>query len=544
MALSRIVVSGHLVCQSPVHVGGWEGNHAFVDPTTGEPNQNLLPVATDAAGRYLIPGTSLTGVLRALHELSDIQEHMWGSNHEGGTASRISVHDAIAVEFPDEKIQPGSRTHVSISRYSGAASDGMLFDRQFLKEGTRLTFRLAVEADEAETRLHADSTSCDECGCSACRIARELINGVEVGGGTGSGLGSVQLEGEGPQTYPMVEVIQWDRDGMLAVLQGTRRTQEFAAVSSGHERTSVEVTWRALGPVMSKSPAADLQDVAVPEHVIKGDNVHLLLPGSSIRGVFRSQAERIMATAFGGPTAGRGSVDAEGQLAFLDASTCAPFSTGMRIGPVGLLFGAAAGVSNDPHGRSATGLRGVLRFRDVQSKRTVPLKKWEGLLAEARKAGDKRKKGPQDQDLGMRFTSRVAIERWTGGVAEGRLYATLEPYWLEPGDWDPIVFSLDSHRLRLSSQKHGEDVVKAALGLLWLVVDDLRRQRFSIGFGQSRGYGDVDVTGIAGHGVSPLDGASASWWPQDRPQDWIDSLVSLEEQAAADTSLSTGGVQS
>lgn len=279
----------------------------------------------------------------------------------------------------------------------------------------------------------------------------------------------------------------------------------------------------------------------MPQHVIKGDAVHLILSGSSIRGVFRSQAERIMATAFGGRTASRDSVDNEGQLAFLDDSSCAPSFPGTRLSPVGLLFGSVARGANDPQSSSAAGWRTVLRFGDVESRRTIPLDEWTGLVEEARTAGGQRMRRRQDPQL--RFTSRSAIERWTGGAAEGRLYATLEPYWLEDGDWGPISFGLDTHRLRQYSTKHGQDLAKAALGLLWLVVDDLRRRRFSIGFGQSRGYGDIDVTDVQGHGVSPLDGQSVNWWPQDRPQDWVDALLSLEAQARANAETSTGAAQ-
>jgi CRISPR/Cas system CSM-associated protein Csm3 (group 7 of RAMP superfamily) len=79
----------------------------------------------------------------------------------------------------------------------------------------------------------------------------------------------------------------------------------------------------------------------------------------------------------------------------------------------------------------------------------------------------------------------VAIDRWTGGAAEGFLYSGLEP---GPLTWEPIRLRLD---LNLLSEE------KPALALLYLTLRDLDRGRIALGFGANRGYGSLKVNKLA-----------------------------------------------
>lgn len=507
MTTSRMELLGTLVCESAIHVGGWSQGASQNDSSDGK--SNTLVTATDASGRLIIPGTSLTGVLRANPELAHL-EPLWGSSREDGHASLISVDDAVITSSAGDG-HPDSRTQVSISRYSGAAVDQMLFDREVVPAGSEFTLLIRINAGADHTAAHESAG--DDCSCPACALASVLTNGIQVGAGSGRGLGAVRL------TDATVSVMTWDRPGLTALLKGTlpSSTPYRAAVTHSGSRGAIAISWRALGPVMSKSN--DAQGVAVPRSVQRGDRVHLLIPGSSLRGAFRSQAERIMATAFGGPVAATDSTGAAGQLDFLERSASAPFPAGSgQLGPVGLLFGSAAASMNRNERRSALGWRGVLRFDDLISERSVPEADWKILIDEARKPGSQRK--PNELDSSLRFTSRVAIDRWTGGASEGRLHVALEPYWVKEGDWAPITLSVDLRRLNVAS----DTLANAALGLLWLTIEDLRKGRFGIGFGYSRGYGDVDVTSVSASGMNDE-------WPHNRPEEWIEALMEIEHQA-------------
>ncbi len=51
---SRLIITGQLIAQTPLHVGGF-GNSPDTD----------LPLAINGRGDFYVPGTSLAGVLRA-----------------------------------------------------------------------------------------------------------------------------------------------------------------------------------------------------------------------------------------------------------------------------------------------------------------------------------------------------------------------------------------------------------------------------------------------------------------------------------------------
>lgn len=80
----------------------------------------------------------------------------------------------------------------------------------------------------------------------------------------------------------------------------------------------------------------------------------------------------------------------------------------------------------------------------------------------------------------------VAIDRWTGGAADGCLYSTLEPMGIE---WQPITLKLDLHRMG-GWQSVG-------IMLLLLLLRDLLQGRIPLGYATNRGMGAIQVNSIA-----------------------------------------------
>ena len=142
----------------------------------------------------------------------------------------------------------------------------------------------------------------------------------------------------------------------------------------------------------------------------------------------------------------------------------------------------------------------------------------------------------------------VAIDRWTGGAADGMLYSVLEPIGV---DWDAIGIRLDIAQLKkIEAIKKKEDsqspsVLKPAIALLLLVLRDFANRKIPIGYGTNRGMGTVEVTamtldgaqlddleGLSGEqSITPdlsslgeplLDELTEAW------QDWIAYLTELE----------------
>ncbi|MEN9226899.1 MAG: hypothetical protein Q6M54_15650, partial [Thermostichus sp. DRC_bins_24] len=79
----------------------------------------------------------------------------------------------------------------------------------------------------------------------------------------------------------------------------------------------------------------------------------------------------------------------------------------------------------------------------------------------------------------------VAIDRWTGGAADGFLYSTLEPIGI---DWDPIY-------LRLDLDRAGKNPL-SVVALVFLLLRDMAHGRIPIGFGVNRGLGAIQINQV------------------------------------------------
>src|SRR5690606_150101 len=99
----------------------------------------------------------------------------------------------------------------------------------------------------------------------------------------------------------------------------------------------------------------------------------------------------------------------------------------------------------------------ALTVDDCRSTSTTPRPQWESLLgippgpdtaaaAGARTTGEAGAPDATDRDRplwttehGLEWTDHVAIDRWTGGAAEARLFSVLEPATVT---WEPLTLTL------------------------------------------------------------------------------------------------------
>lgn len=510
--MKRITISGTLLAETGLHIGGTDED-AAVD----------MIVSVDATGTPIIPGTALTGALRGVLDPGHAGTARWGDAEDIG-ASPIEVDDSV-LQGADGAASRGEltldiRDGVSISRFWGSAVSGMLYNREVLPAGSSFTFRARVATTE-----HDDGNEGATCACAACDITRALCAGIQVGAGATTGLGRVRLDD------PLFAVLDMSRQGMETLLGGGPEPVAWAGgTGAGPARPRLELAWRPLGPIMSKVSLEGRAVDAIPRAVqrqqrdaVTGEvtgRVHLLLPGSSVKGSLRAQSEKIVNTIMGpDPGSGPPEDSALAQLELLEAAARSRYRpSGTEDpdhpwGPIGLLYGAAT------RGRkTAGGRRGAVLVDDIASTRPIPAEDWAALMVLALKDKDKDADTPalaaKAHHLGFKLTTRVAVDRWTGGAAEHLLYTSLDPYFTGEGDWSPITLTLDLPRL---GDPEGDDA-RAALGLLWLTIEDLRRGRFGLGFGQTRGYGAVRVGTVTGSG---LPGGA---WPEEFPTDWINAL--------------------
>ncbi|MFM7372939.1 MAG: RAMP superfamily CRISPR-associated protein, partial [Sphaerospermopsis kisseleviana] len=126
---SRIKVSGQLIAQTPIHVGGTGGNP-----------QIDLPLAVNGQGKYYIPGTSLAGAFRSWIEDSQKANNLWGYQQEKnaeGHASFIVVEDA-----PIQGVNAEIRDGVGINREWGTAAEKAKYDRAILPKGCKIPLNM------------------------------------------------------------------------------------------------------------------------------------------------------------------------------------------------------------------------------------------------------------------------------------------------------------------------------------------------------------------------------------------------------------------
>lgn len=507
---TRYEVRGTLVCLSPVHVGGWDH--------TADAH---LTVIRDGADRPILPGTSIAGALRAylsrLEQFQSVQEptpvqSLFGRiipKTQEGSPSWVRIDDAYLI---DESVTPVVRDGVGIDRHTGSAAAGYLYTRQVLPPGTKFALRMVVD-----TPTDAAAPSYPGGWPALVRDALEaMIAGlrhvqVPIGAGRGSGLGKVQLTD--------VTVRRADLStpqGMIAWLTGKTQPDDTlgaAAAPPADSRLRITIEWQPISPLLVRdSLSSTLVDTLPLTEPGPDGTVRLLLPGSSLRGALRAYAERIERTVRGE-----------------DAPRCECdwFGEALRNPPpvVGALFGVSpnrdratprSGDENPPRPEEKrTQRRGALAVADCHSVHGIPQEEWHHIVTgtpeqtgSARQEARERRAEQKDERERARallraaleklrgttplsISDHVAIDRWTGGASDHRLFSVLDP--ATTMEWEPIHLEVDTTWL----QRHPRPgTAAAACILLLLLLRDLRDGWLTLGYGGTRGRGQVQLTDV------------------------------------------------
>ena len=465
---SRIIFTGTLETTAPLHVGGVE---------TGWDVDMLL--ARNGAGEYYIPGTSLTGALRAWFRRAfgePSTEALFGPETEkmrtdegkAAEASRVYVEDAI---IEDGSAAPEVRDGVGIDRFSGAAAERIKYTRQVLPTGTRMKFRLEAELPPANAEEHK---------ARLALMIDALVQGhIAVGAAKTRGMGRMKLEDARVSEQELSS-----REGILAFLKKGDSAKPFDIADfqtggitvNNTAPLTIRVKWRPVLPIMVKADAAGIAVDMLPLFTGRNDGkLARVIPGSSIKGALRDMAERIMRTVLDEDKYDLAEL-AKGRSGFLEH---------LAIPLVKELFGAPGEQKNDDGNTGNADWLPGLGALAVADCHCTDHAMTRGDLQALLNAEEAR----QTEHHGLRHATRVAIDRWTGGAAEHALYSLLEPH---EGEWEELVLEVDPARLPPDAPQRG-----AALALLILTLRELAQERIPLGFGTNRGLGAIAVEHIA-----------------------------------------------
>ncbi|PKV98902.1 RAMP superfamily CRISPR-associated protein [Nocardia fluminea] len=455
---ARYTLTGELVTRSPLHIGA---------ATPGSITD--MEQVRDGLDRLVIPGTSLAGVLRS----ADGGDERWWGTHlteaevdrRGAHASRITIADAPAA---DGRVL--IRDGVSIDRVTGAAAHRHLFSRQVVATGTRFAFTAWLEVARGDD---------DEAAATLMQeLAARLIGGITVGAAASAGLGRLELDAAQLRREDFATP-----SGLFDALTERGTLIDLTADTPPRGTLRITIPWTPLGPIMSKVATAAGEAAAWPalDTDATGDHLRLLIPGTSIKGLLRGHAERIVRTLTGN------TVDSTDPLVQLERSAALP--------AIGELFGAAADLAAGTPGR-----RGLLSVREVTSTVTIPVDRWQAARAAASApatsaterdrrrlafaaAIDRLNEQTAPHGLWFDIAARTAIDRWTGAASDGLLFTALEPHTdPEANAWSAIELELDLTRPSTIG-------IEALLALLLLLVRDLAEGWIPFGFGTTRGLG-------------------------------------------------------
>lgn len=445
---SRIKVTGILIAQSPIHVGGHGGNP-----------QIDLALAVNGEGQYYIPGTSLAGAFSCWIEKDRQANSVWGYQQpkdDDGHASFIIVEDAH-IQGVNTEIRDG----VGINRKLATAE--AKYDRAILPRGCKIplnmTLDIPLESDEKATSYKNTFSS----------LIQSLQNGeIRLGAAKTRGLGKVKLS-----NFNVRQVNLNERDGILKALRDnyeivTKDFLETYSIPAQNQKCKLtfQIHWQPQSPLMVKAEGNGIAVDILPLVSAIENSLTFVLPGSSIKGALRFQAERIIRT-----------------VCSSTVKASSNFMEQIELPLVDELFGTRAKANNSTH----KGI-GSLFIDDCYANIPITPSAWGDIQA----ATDEKNLRDALNNANLQNVQQafhVAVDRWTGGAADGMLYSNLD---LMKISWKPISLTLDVTRLSKDNF--------SAISLLLLCLRDLVDGRIPLGYGTNRGMGSIKVNSIVING--------------------------------------------
>ncbi|MEM9220767.1 MAG: RAMP superfamily CRISPR-associated protein [Cyanobacteria bacterium P01_F01_bin.150] len=307
--IRRVIVRGLLVLESPTCLSSGDAD----SPTD-------MPLMRDSIlQRALLTGASIAGALRNyLREY----EHNYGTNghkndlatslfggmrqDDDGNQSPLIVHDAVSSRIPHIELRDG----VKIDGKTGTAEENAKYDLELLEAGTEfpLQFELLIEqnSDSAQTLINA------------LAIALKGLENAEISLGMKKrrGFGQCQVKKWQVWNFDLTQPsdrLQWltyqhwvpgllPNDEIHSDIVSALRA-DLSGVLDRRDRFTIQAEFSLDGSLLIRSGQADIgrspDVVHLKSHRNQDDGPVAVLSGTSLAGVLRHRAERIINTIHG-----------------------------------------------------------------------------------------------------------------------------------------------------------------------------------------------------------------------------------------------------
>ena len=424
MSLGFTRFYGRFVLQTDLHIGD------------GEASDNRATFVHDAAGRPVIPGSTLKGASRARLDAADA-DRLFGTAKDDGTgamglvvfyAATLQVDTVEVDQLPrdrrkeqridDQATEQDSvavATHVAIDRAHGGAEAQKLYEREIVPAGAIFCF---------------DGVALSDAAAVACDIFTALgpfVEGLNLGHGVGKGNGRLSLDAD--SVYLIRRRLDTSNE-LPCVVDDLPQSLSIGRAASA--TTGQRFKFRCPGPYFSHNPheAGPSGRDNILFSLRRGADTAVLWP-ESLYGVLRKRCAWIART----------DDVADGDCRFRvfeDREAPSALTRTER------LFGVA-------------GWRGLVCLRDVQ-------------------LGGGKRMSTNGQEI-----AGIALDRFSGAVLDGRLF------FADAWTGLTLTFSLDLDYSRFS---HPEDAA-----LFRKLVSEIRHDGLQLGHGTNRGFGWFDFLG-------------------------------------------------
>ena len=404
---AKVSIKGTLKAATPLSVGG-----------TGAGEHVDIELAIDGTGQCYIPGTSLAGAIRSWLERQGCNENFFGQ--KDSEASRIYVYDA-AIPYAIKERRHG----ISINDNTGTVfgREGFFYTRAILPRGTSINFNVEL-----------DIINENDGGMLALIVEALEAGKIRFGGCKTRGMGKLYLIDTEINYYDFMNddsaLDSWLENKPAAI----NSLENFSKPQlNKNESFNVKINWKPESNLMVKSGLDGISTKIMP--LVSGIDeegkiIAPVIPGTSLKGLFRAHARKILNT-----------LKSE------------------KFNIVDDIFG-----DDQKAGR--------LMIDDVYciTEQSALFENWI----------------EEDSNTLNILTSEnqyVAIDRFTGGASQGALYNARPVKNLFA--WEAVNMTLNIF------PEIPDNILNQELALLKLLVRDFCEGYISVGFGSRRGLGKI-----------------------------------------------------